>query len=158
MKKVFVVTPFVDLTKSTLTAEDINIYIRRAVNYFKAKTDLLDEDFEVVTNFFLVPAGTDEDGTPIMKIFNYDNPIMYTSDVLRLVSDSDYVVLPHGEDSWYTRNLGFDTIDNYFSGTTILLPYDITPYLRPDGKVSNGGTILGHGDFTHQIWSKPWRV
>lgn len=89
MKKVFIMTPIE--INDCVTVEKINTYIRKMTGAVKA---ILEEDIEVVTNFFLEPVGVDKDGEKIMQIHNRNDEIAYMAEELAAVKECDYIVVP----------------------------------------------------------------
>ena len=89
MKKVFILTPME--INEVATTEKINTYIRKMSGAVKA---ILDEDIEIVTNFFLEPVGVDKDGEKIMQVRNSDDEIAYMAEELAAIKECDYIVAP----------------------------------------------------------------
>lgn len=89
MKKVFIMTP-IEINEE-VTTEKINTYIRKMSGAIKA---ILDEDIEVVTNFFLEPVGVDKDGEKIMQVRNRNDEIAYMAEELAAIETCDYIAVP----------------------------------------------------------------
>lgn len=89
MKKVFILTPME--INDCVTTEKINTYIRKMSGAIKA---ILEEDIEVVTNFFLEPVGVDRDGEKIMQVRNRNDEIAYMAEELAAIKECDYIAAP----------------------------------------------------------------
>lgn len=89
MKKVFIMTPIE--INDCVTVEKINTYIRKMTGAIKA---ILEEDIEVVTNFFLEPVGVDRDGEKIMQVRNHNDEIAYMAEELAAIETCDYIAVP----------------------------------------------------------------
>lgn len=86
MKKVFIMTPIE--VNEEVTVEKINTYIRKMSGAIKA---ILEDDIEVVTNFFLEPVGFDKDGEKIMQVHNHNDEIAYMAEELAAIKECDYI-------------------------------------------------------------------
>ena len=131
MKKVFIMTP-IEINEE-VTTEKINTYIRKMSGAIKA---ILEEDIEVVTNFFLEPVGVDKDGEKIMQVRNRNDEIAYMAEELAAIKECDYIAVPEfiayngeNEDLWSCNYGTFANGRPWMNGREVIsLPVQILDY------------------------------
>lgn len=124
MKKVFIITPV--KIDDCVTVEKINTYIRKMSGAVKA---ILEEDIEVVTNFFLEPVGVDKDGEKIMQVRNSNDEIVYMAEELAAIKDCDYIAVPDyvSTEAWSCNYGPLSREDLWMNGRkTIKLPIRVS--------------------------------
>lgn len=126
MKKVFIMTP-IEINEE-VTTEKINTYIRKMSGAIKA---ILEEDIEVVTNFFLEPVGVDKDGEKIMQVHNSNDEIVYMAEELAAIKDCDYIAVPEigyrDEEAWSCNYGIFSNGRPWMNGRKVIsLPIRVT--------------------------------
>ena len=129
MKKVFIMTPIE--INDCVTVEKINTYIRKMTGAVKA---ILEEDIEVVTNFFLEPVGVDKDGEKIMQVHNRNDEIAYMAEELAAIKECDYIAIPecicHDSNDLWSCNYGALSHERmWLNGRKIIsLPIQVIEY------------------------------
>jgi len=130
MKKVFIMTP-IEINEE-VTTEKINTYIRKMSGAIKA---ILEEDIEVVTNFFLEPVGVDKDGEKIMQVRNHNDEIAYMAEELAAIKECDYVAAPNycpgGSNELWSCNFGLSHERLWVNGRKFI---NLPIYVTDDGE------------------------